>query len=113
MATEHTSGPWTMEDRRGAALKNIRVVSGNQEIAEMSHVHQRDHQGGFRGDHDSHAAADAVDAIGLANARLIAAAPDLLAALEAWVEAEQASDTELYCHAQDLRNAAIAKAKMV
>lgn len=75
--SKHTPGPWTVEDRRHAPLKNIRVVSSNDEVCEVSSVHQRDYQGGFRGDHK---AADAIDAVGIANARLIAAAPDLLAA---------------------------------
>jgi hypothetical protein len=26
-ATEHTSGPWEINDRRGASLKNVQVIS--------------------------------------------------------------------------------------
>lgn len=67
---EMTPGEWEAEDRRGAALKNIRVVSGRHDVCEVSDVHQRDYQGSFRGDHK---AADAVDAVGLANGSGIAA----------------------------------------
>jgi len=73
----HTPGPWAVEDRRHAALKNIRVVAaGRREVCQVHDVHQRDLQGSFRGSKEECAAADAIDAIGLANARLIAAAPD-------------------------------------
>lgn len=82
-AEKATPGPWSAEDRRRAALKNIRVIAGREDVCELSHVHQRDYQGSFRGDH---AAADALDIIGLANADFIAHArqdiPDLLAYVE-------------------------------
>jgi hypothetical protein len=82
--SKHTPGPWQVLDRRRAALKNIAVADAlGNDVAEMHHVHQRDYQGSFRGDHK---AADAYDAIGLANARLIAAAPELLAACKLWDE---------------------------
>jgi hypothetical protein len=90
--TAHTPGPWVVEDRRNAALKNIRIVSGSHEIGEVSDVHQRDYQGSFNGDHK---AADALDAIGLANARLIAASPDLLALAKAY---EQWEADLIVCH---------------
>ena len=83
----HTPGPWTVEDRRHAALKNIRVVAaGPREVCQVADVHQRDYQGGFCGSKEEHDAADAIDATGLDNARLIAAAPDMLAALKAALE---------------------------
>ena len=70
---KHTPGPWRVEDRRHAALKNIRVVAGYHDICWVSDVHQRDYQGSFTGDHE---AADRLDALGIANAQLIAAAPE-------------------------------------
>jgi hypothetical protein len=83
----HTPGPWSVEDRRAASLKNVRIVSGQVPIAEVSHVHQRDYLGTFDGDH---ASADQLDAIGLANAAFIVRAcnahEDLLAACEAALE---------------------------
>ncbi len=90
--TAHTPGPWQVIDRRHAPLKNIQVADqlGNF-VAEMQHVHQRDYQGGFKGDHK---AADAYDAVGLANARLIAAAPDLLAMCEAVCEVAAEANSE-------------------
>jgi hypothetical protein len=64
----HTPIPWTVDDRRNAPLKNIRVTAGGHEVCQLSDVHQRDYYGSFTGDHK---AADAVDAVGLANANLI------------------------------------------
>lgn len=75
--------PWRVEDRRGAPLKNIRVMAGTHEVAQVADVHQRDHLGGFRG---NHAAADAVDAVGLANAALICKAVNRLEAYERLAE---------------------------
>lgn len=80
--SKRTPGPWTVEDRRHAALKNVRIVADYHPVAEVFDVHQRDYQGSFTG---NHAAADAVDAVGLANAafivRAVNAHDDLLAAL--------------------------------
>jgi hypothetical protein len=70
LAEAATPGPWTVEDRRNAPLKNVQIVAGFHRVAEVHDVHQRDYQGSFAGDH---AAADAVDAVGLANAAFIAA----------------------------------------
>lgn len=77
--------PWAVFDRRNAPLKNIVVGPSILDLAcEVFPVHQRDHMGGFNGDH---AFADSVDAIGLANAKLIARSvnslPDLIKAAEA------------------------------
>lgn len=83
MDTDATPLPWAVDDRRRAALKNIRIVAGDHDVCWLQDVHQRDHLGGFKGDHE---AADAVDAVGLANANLIVLAvnthADLVAALE-------------------------------
>lgn len=99
---KHTPGPWRVEDRRNAALKNIRIVAGDHKVGEVSDVHQRDYQGSFRGDHE---AADALDAVGLANARLIAAAPELLEALKGVVRVADRATNEF-----DAARTAIAKA---
>lgn len=109
-----------VEDRRDAALKNIRVVAGRHKVCEVYDVHQRDYQGSFRGDH---AAADAVDAVGLANAAFIVRAcnchDQLLAACEAALDPDPCRyDHHGFCQAhtlakpceQELIRAAIAAA---
>jgi hypothetical protein len=69
--TKHTPEPWTIEDRRGAALRNIRIVAGLHWIATVEDVHQRDYQGGYS--LSDVQAADAIDALGFANgARIVA-----------------------------------------
>lgn len=77
----------------------------------MSHTHQRDDQGGFKGNREGHAAADAIDAIGLANACLIAAAPDLLAACKLAKERLDQVGMEWLGKGPDPLEAAIAKAE--
>jgi hypothetical protein len=81
--SEHTPIPWRVEDRRHAPLKNIRIVAGCEEICQVYPVHQRDDQGGFKGNKESHEAADAIDAVGLANAAFIVEACNSHAALVA------------------------------
>jgi hypothetical protein len=81
----HTPGPWKVEDRRKAPIKNIRIVgNGGHEVAEVSDVHQRDHLSPRKWSDEE---ANAIDAEGLANAQLIAAAPDLLAACKLLIDA--------------------------
>lgn len=93
-----TAGPWSDEDRRHAALKNIRVVAGQHEIAWVSDVHQRDYQGSFTGSKEARVTADNLDAVGLANAAFIAAArtgwPETAALLVEAVEEVQAARDE-------------------
>lgn len=75
--SEHTPGPWIVRDRRRAPLPNIQILSGATEIARVSHVHMRDDLSPRKWTHEE---ADSLDSIGLANALLIAAAPELLEA---------------------------------
>lgn len=100
MTTKHTPGPWTMHPRfsDGAEVRSIAQVawcgaaaaygeSGNQNI-------------------------DAAEAC--ANARLIAAAPDLLAVCEglvAWWKADGISGNATLDALSDKARAAVAKAK--
>ena len=118
----HTPGKWTVEDRRKAPLKNIRIVSDDHEICWVSDVHQRDLLAArsspnfFDGSKEAEAAADAIDELGIANARLIAAAPELLKcgerALSILEEAVEigGGDPKTHHACANLR-AAIAKAK--
>ena len=97
-----TPGPWEVQDRRRAPLPNIRIKSGSHEVAQVSDVHMRDDHW-----HDwTHKEADAVDAEGLANARLIAAAPELRDALR-----EILAITDRKHDAWDKARAALAKAE--
>ena len=80
--TEHTPGPWRNE--------NAEIRSESKLIAQLAYWHM-------------------TYAEGYANARLIAAAPDLLAALEHWVEHHEV--TAYDCPGSKRFLAAIAKAK--
>ena len=92
----HTPGPWTIQPAKtGDTFAMIRAAlpgySGTRKIAEVTDV----------------------GAAGEANARLIAAAPELLAALRAYDAAVGAgidSDPEMWAKAARLTAAAIAKA---
>lgn len=80
-AAQHTPEPWRVEDRRHAPLKNIRILAGLHEIGEVSDVHQRDQRcGGFE-PRTGTIGADAVDALGIANAARIVACVNALAGL--------------------------------
>ena len=86
--TGPTCGPWRVDDRRHAPLKNIRIVGADgHQVGEVSDVHTRDYlHSGWTNEQ-----ADAVDALGLANANLMAAAPDLLFACRAafpWIASQ-------------------------
>lgn len=66
MTTEHTSGPWGQSATLSSDMHHIRYISGptGEKIATVDHP------------------VDMGQATALANAHLIAAAPDLLAALK-------------------------------
>lgn len=51
--SKHTPEPWALDDRRRAALRNIRVVAGQHEVCSLFDVHQRDPLGHFTGDHEA------------------------------------------------------------
>ena len=92
--TQHTPGPWKVEDWRGsgnAPFHPFPVIAGanGHGIAEVLMAPPK----------------------GTANAYLVAAAPDLLEALKATLgEIESWTDGELDCHAAQQARAAIAKA---
>lgn len=75
MTTQHTSGPWVLKIRPGMD------TAADCTVAEIEPV------GAYRGDIARLQSAEHIDGIGkyelIANARLIAAAPDMLAALNA------------------------------
>jgi hypothetical protein len=114
--SQHTPGPWVAEDRRKAALPNIRVVCGEKEVAQMSHVHMRDHRWS---DGWTNEQADAIDMVGLANARLIAKSPEMHAFLERVVSQchqgnlanDRCGDECLGCEAQAILREIEAKTK--
>ncbi len=60
--------PWEVDDRRNAPLPNIRIMCGENEIAQVSSIHMRDDLSPRKWTHEQ---ADEVDATGLANAALI------------------------------------------
>jgi len=94
---KHTPGPWTsFED--GEAHPGVEAFDSNISIVIISYPAVED-DGGVRG--QSHAEA-------VANARLIAAAPDLLEALEVYL---MAGHKEARRQASVKAKAAIAKAK--
>ena len=72
----HTPGPWTSEQTRGNNIYEHRIMSGYKEIATMST------KGYFLKGPNETEHAQAIKA----DASLIAAAPDLLSALEALIE---------------------------
>lgn len=108
-SAKFTPGPWEVVDRRQAPLKNIAIVRQGVKIGEVSSVHQRDYLAGFKDDRDSQAA-DAIDAIGLANAHLIASAPDLYEALTAAIKATEDDDIDAFYDALEIARAALTKA---
>ena len=94
MTTQHTPGPWTIKFFRSIEPNHALICA--EDWHDFASVVVR-----FCGD-------DTDDATGLANARLIAAAPDLLAALEELCLAPNKHRPDEYWEAA---RAAIAKAK--
>jgi len=99
MTTKHTPGPW-----RAKKVRTLIHIGGDSGVCEISvsasHVHE-----------DFPGAKMAYIARQEANAHLIAAAPDLLEALQALVaDFADYPASERPCHAFDLARAAIAKA---
>jgi len=70
MSDKTTPRPWRVYDRRRAALPNIAIFAGHEKVGEVSSVHMRSRCGGYDPSRDSEGA-NAVDAVGLANAELI------------------------------------------
>lgn len=71
MSAKHTPGPWTVGDKNGYRANS--VLAGDNAVADVYGLPLHQHIGKF------------TECEGLANARLIAAAPDLLEALTALV----------------------------
>lgn len=90
--SSHTPGPWRTGDiyPYGAYGEDKPVKFGGQEIARV--------------------AATGDESATVANARLIAAAPELLECLRDFIETVQAVDPGIYCDAIDEAEAVIAKA---
>lgn len=98
--SKHTPGPWTIErraddgHRSGAQLGIIRGPKKSQWIADVGLLHENDDRGGS-----------------LANAHLIAAAPELLEACIAALDEYEANDCDPeWCPAMNALRTAIAKA---
>ncbi|HAB18494.1 MAG TPA: hypothetical protein DCE44_18890 [Verrucomicrobiales bacterium] len=111
---KHTPGPWTIDevtDKYGITLMVNRIWESDPSEG-------TDEDGGtFHTDEVAEIVMDYADGIPLANARLIAAAPDLLAACEAWdtgfVDGEQIDAEQFRQWVNERRRmarAAIAKA---
>ena len=92
METKHTPGPWNTDEQ-------VIFASSGEAVASTWKFGQFD-----TGGRGSHAEAEA-------NARLIAAAPDMLDALHQWAAAERMEDAEELENARKSRDAAIAKAE--
>lgn len=102
MGTQHTPGPWRVEEGTtlvwGACNPDDRTTYGmGYPVASMEQQRRWDRSG--------EPTTDTQDA----NARLIAAAPDLLAACEAYAEAYDAATGTI--HVDPAIRAAIARAK--
>jgi hypothetical protein len=94
--TKHTPGPWTQyRDSRG----NVRI-QGNVQGGPVAFIEEMNNTGGTEQDH--------------ANARLIAAAPDLLAAcqeiIDGMVDGKNSTNKNVTMYAIQMVKSAIAKA---
>jgi hypothetical protein len=104
--SDFTPGPWHVKDRRHAPLPNIQILDEHgHEVAQASDVHMRDYLSPHAWTNEQ---ANQTDAIGLANARLMAAAPELYESLKNIIESF--SDDELLGSENwNMARAAIAK----
>ncbi|MGK0556132.1 hypothetical protein [Bordetella bronchiseptica] len=98
MTTRHTPGPWARDIGSGFGC-DVRAENGRKVAATWGINNGDPHRPAYRAECD-------------ANARLIAAAPELLEALETLVaDFADYPASERPCHAFDLARAVIAKAK--
>ena len=93
----HTPGPWRIGQPKGDGSARI--------------IWRNDEGPGFAGETNTNYRMVARDIHSEANARLIAAAPDMLAALRQWAVAERMGDAQITQGARASRDAAIAKAE--
>lgn len=91
---KHTPGPW----EKGIFWNSVRISAGGKHIADV-YDHRFMGEGHEVGDENA------------ANARLIAAAPDMLAVLRAIVEAGRRSDQSCAVYCAEIALIAIAKAR--
>ena len=98
--TDYTPGPWTVDHAMitGATGDTVALICDTGEAL------------GTVADWPRLTGPVPADAVNEANARLIAAAPDLLAALEAFAQAFEDDSIEM-CDVNDMAIAAIAKAR--
>lgn len=94
MQRKHTPGPWTVQEEIDGPVQNTRIVAHKKAVASTAQQCGRPH-------HWNEAEA---------NARLIAAAPELLEACEALVNAYSIHDGTVHARAVDVAVAAIRKA---
>lgn len=94
--TQHTPGPWTPEF--GEAYR-VRAQQDGGQVAIMMNLKGRHGLGGRRAGKEV-----------AANARLIAAAPELLNALELYMAHASEPECAIWRHVQNIASAAIAKA---
>ena len=96
--TKHTPGPWASDDSG-----RVYAIGGGYVPLRTPFREDAFTEGPNRSDHPEETL--------LANARLIAAAPELLEALKAILDPITNTDEALYTHSREMARAAIAKAE--